>query len=330
MSERTRVPSPGEKGGKNEPDAAHIAHIEAEIDQTRNAISGDLRSIGERLSPENLKGEAREVMLEAKNIAVETLHEAKDVATNTFREVKDTAMNSVTEKVDELRYNVRRAEQETLGFLRENAIPLALIGVGVSWFVSKQRSERRWQGDYAPRGAGRWRYPEEAAESGRLREGRQALSRAAERTRDMTAQAADRAQHWVEGAEHKVSDVTGRVRDFAGREYDHARELAHEAEHRVSETATRARHYAEREFQEAREFTRNATETHPLAVAAAAVAAGIGVGLLLPQTRRESELLGPPRDRLIDEAKDAVQDWTHTVKETARDMKGTLSGNPSQ
>jgi vacuolar-type H+-ATPase subunit H len=315
--------------GGQQPDAAtdsvKVAQIEAQIDQTRNAISGDLRSIGERLSVEHLKEEASEVMLEAKNRAVETLHEAKDMATSTFREVKDDAMNTVSAKVDELRGNVRRAEQETLGFLRENAVPLALIGVGVSWFISKQRSQRdRWEGSYAPRGNGRWRYPEEERDA--MGDVRQGASRLAERARDVTSRASEQAQHWAEGAEHRVSDTTGRVREFAGREIEHARDLAQQAERRVGETAAMARDYAERELRQARELTRNAAETHPLAVTAAAVAAGIGVGLMLPQTRRESEILGTQRDRLVDGAKEAVQDWTQTAKETARDMKGSLTG----
>jgi ElaB/YqjD/DUF883 family membrane-anchored ribosome-binding protein len=323
MTDRTTHVSVGEQP-EAATDSAKVAQLEAQIDQTRNAISGDLRSIGERLSVENLKGEASEVMLEAKNRAVETLHEAKDVATSAFRDVKDDAMNTVSAKMDELRGNVRRVEQETFGFLRDNAVPLALIGIGASWFVSKQRERRnRWDGGYAPRGNGRWRYPEERDAMGDVRQG---ASRLVERTRDLTSRAGDQAHQWAEGAEQRVSETTDRVRDFAGREFEHARDLAHQAERRVGETASMARDYAERELRQAREFTRNATETHPLAVTAAALAAGIGVGLMLPQTRRESELLGTRRDRLVEGAKEAVQDWTHTAKETARDMKGSLTG----
>jgi hypothetical protein len=268
-------------------------------------------------------------MLEAKNVAVETMHEAKNVATSTFREVKESAVDTVSAKVGELRDNVRQAEQDAFGFLRENAVPLALIGVGVTWFMSNRRSrDRDWDGSYRLRGEGRWRYPEEQGHHP-LDEARTGLSRVAEGTRELTSQAKERAQHWVEDAEHRVGDVAGRVRGFAEREAGQVREAAHDAEHRLGEAAERARHVAERELREAREFSRHATENHPLAVSAAAVAAGICVGLMLPATRREREVLGRPRDRLVGEAKGAVQDWTQAAKEAARDVKSTLSGSAS-
>lgn len=321
-------PRTGFKPG-DEKDEKDIAEIEAQIDQTRNAISGDLRTLGERLSPEHLKEEAREVMLEAKNVAVETMHEAKNVATSTFREVKESAVDTVSAKVGEIRENVRQVERDAFGFLRENAIPLALIGAGVTWFMSNRRGrDRQWDGDYHLRGEGRWRYPESRGVHP-LDEARHGFSRVAEGTREMTSQAKERAQHWVEDAEHRVGDVADRVKSFAEREAEHARETAHDVEHRLGEAADRARHVAARELREARRFSRQATEDHPLAVGAAALAAGICVGLMLPSTRHEREMLGPQRDRWMGEAKDTVQDWTHTAKEAARDVKSTLTGGAS-
>jgi hypothetical protein len=209
-------------------DPADIAAMEAEIDQTRNAISGDLRTLGERLSPDHLKEDAKEVIGEAKNRAVETLQEAKNVATSTFQEVKDNAMDTVNAKVDDVRRNVRRAERETVDLLRQNAVPLALIGVGITWFLSNRRSRNgRWDGEYGPAGHGRWRYPPDPRES-RSRvfdDVREGASRAAGGAQEFTEQARERAGRWVEGAEHSVSDVAGRARGFAapGRAKDRGR-----------------------------------------------------------------------------------------------------------
>jgi hypothetical protein len=317
-------------GGETGPD--EITKIEAELDQTRSAITGDLRTLGERLSPEHLKQEAKEVMTEAKQVAVETLQEAKEVATSTFREVKESAIETVNEKVGALRDNVRDVEREAVGFVKQNAVPLALIGVGVAWFLSNRRSEdRRWDGGYAPRGRGQWRYPEAPEENlGRARSG---LARAGDTTRDYAQRTQARARSWADDAEHKVGDVAGRVRDFAQHEADGARNLAHDARDKAYETGQRARDFAGRELDQARQLSRRTVETHPLAVGAAALAAGVCVGLMLPETRRESELLGPQRDRLLEGAKQAVStakeaigDLQHTAKDTARDVKSSLSG----
>jgi ElaB/YqjD/DUF883 family membrane-anchored ribosome-binding protein len=325
-----RPPAPVSFSDEKPKDPADIAKIEAEIDHTRNAISGDLQTLGERLSPQRLKEEAKEVMTEAKNVAVETLHEAKNVATSTFREVKDNAIDTVSTKVDEFRDDVRAVEHEAIDFVRENAIPLALIGVGVAWFISKRRSrDERWDGRYAPRDQGRWRYPAREPtrrEEGPLDDARDGLARAAETTREYGARAKHRARDWVDGAERQVGDVAGQVRDFAEREVEEARGVARNASQKLSHAAQQARDSAGRELRHAREVTRRTTESHPLAVAAGAVAAGVFVGLVIPETRRESELLGPERERWVDDAKEAVHGLAQTAKQTARDVKNSLSG----
>lgn len=334
---QSKPPAGTASAGTDEKDPAQIAKIEADIDQTRNAISGDLRTLGERLSPGHLKEEAKQVMTEAKNVAVETLHEAKNVATSTYREVKDDAMETVSAKVNEFRDDVRSAEREAMGFVRDNAVPLALIGVGVAWFLSNRRSrEARWDGGYRPRDYGRWRYPESEGSHHAVDDARDGVYRAAGTTRELGQRAKERAKDWVDGARHEVSDRAGQARDFAEREMHEVRGMARDAQERLGQATTRAGEVAQRELRHARDVSRRTVESHPLAVAAAATAAGVCIGLLIPETQREDELLGPHRERLLGEAKGAlreakgaVQDLTHTAKDTARDVKNSLSGATS-
>lgn len=324
--------APTTPGGSAE-NAPQIAKIEAEIDQTRSAISGDLRTLGERLSPENLKAEAKEVMTEAKNVATETLHEAKDIATSTFHQVKEDAMDTVSAKVDEFRDSVRNVEHEAVGFLRENAAPIALIGVGVAWFLSNRRSrDEQWDGGYRVRGSGRWRYPEDE-DRHPMDDARNGMYRAAGRTREASHSAGQRARRLASEARHEVSGRAQQARHFAEHELDDVRGMARDARDRLERTTYRARDSAQRELRRARELSGQTLESHPLAVAAAAVAAGACIGLLLPETRREDELFGPQRERLMDDArqvmrdaKGAARDVSHSAKEVARDLKNGLSG----
>lgn len=328
-------PNGSDPKGTDPNDPAKLAQIEADIDQTRSAIAGDLRTLGERLSPENLKQEAKEVMHEAKNVATEALHEAKNVATSTYREVKNDALETVSAKVDEFRDNVRSVEYEAIDFVRANAVPLALIGIGAAWLYSGRRSSNaRWEGQYRPRGSGRWSYPQRDGRH-RVDDARESISRAAGTTREVGQHARERARDWVEGAEQQLQDATGQVRQFAERELDEARGAAHDAQERIGRAATRARDAAGRELRHAREVSRQTVDSHPLAVAAAAAAAGVCVGLLIPETQREDELFGARRERLFGEAKQVVRDakgaaldLTSTAKETARDVKSSLRGTP--
>jgi len=323
MTQQNESSAQGAEG--NEDRSASLAELEAEIDQTRNAISGDLRTLGERLDPAHLKAEAKEVIVEAKNVAVDTLHEAKNVATDTFREVKESAVATVNEKVDELRENVRVAERQTLSFLRHNAVPLALIGIGVSWFVAnRNRRESRWEGEYR-------RMPDDWSYDSRGRDrpdpARQQASRLAGGAREAATQARERAGRWVDDAGQRVQGAAGQVRDYAQRELEHAGQSARHAEQKVTEAAHRARDFASREFDHARDYTRDMSEAHPLALGAAAVAAGIGIGLLLQSTEPEQRLLGESKERLLGDAKGAARDIAQTAKHAAREVKETLAGS---
>ena len=48
-------------------------------------------------------------------------------------------------------------------------------------------------------------------------------------------------------------------------------------------------------------------ETNPLVLGAGAMAAGIFLGLMLPATRREDELMGETRDSLLEQAGEIVR-----------------------
>jgi hypothetical protein len=59
-------------------------------------------------------------------------------------------------------------------------------------------------------------------------------------------------------------------------------------------------------------------DQNPLAVGAVALAAGIGVGLLVPTTTREDELFGERRDELVDRMKDKAQQVGQVAAQSAR------------
>ena len=94
----------------------------------------------------------------------------------------------------------------------------------------------------------------------------------------------------------------------------------------VQEQASELGHEAQAQVQRARGFLERALEENPLALGAAAVAAGAAVGMLVPESRRENELLGDARAAVQGQIAERAEQFTEkaeqvmqAVQETAKD-----------
>ena len=123
-----------------------------------------------------------------------------------------------------------------------------------------------------------------------------------------------RAKDRVAEIAHDARDTMGDLADRAHEAMSETRARAREKAHALRERAGRGSHRVEDRFE-------SALRDNPLAVGAAAAALGLAIGLTAPSTRRESKLMGPVRDRLIDRAKHATQDASHKVRDVAAHVK---------
>lgn len=81
--------------------------------------------------------------------------------------------------------------------------------------------------------------------------------------------------------------------------------------------AGQAQHQASRSSESLQEMI----ERNPLSMGVLAAGFGAALGLILPETGRENQLLGPPRDRVVEMARDKVSDIARDkVSEIARAM----------
>jgi ElaB/YqjD/DUF883 family membrane-anchored ribosome-binding protein len=111
-------------------------------------------------------------------------------------------------------------------------------------------------------------------------------------------------------AKSSVSDRAGSAREFTSEKWQSARE-------RTSDYASRARARAS----DARYRAAERYDANPLTGALVGLATGALLGLLLPRTSRENQLLGETRDRLADAAKQAARAAADTAKQQL-DEKG--------
>ncbi len=149
-----------------------IESAEASAEAARNRIEGELQALGDKLTPEHIK---EEIKTDAKEAVVQ----AKDVA---------------LEKVSEVKESVTDVGRSTLQFAERNPIPLALIGAGIGWLLaSRSRGGRLYR-----RGPGV--YSGETRERAIVPRVEEMMHEGAEKTRHLRSQARDRMTRWGRGS----------------------------------------------------------------------------------------------------------------------------------
>lgn len=292
-------------------------HIRRQIDYTRAQMTTTINEIGERLSPDNLIQQAKSSVKEA------TVGRMKDMSYQANRKVEGMSAG--------------------LGqTVRENPLPVALIGLGLGWLLLADRGKRdeMRMGEYPYRAAG-YRYYEGDNNGGQreghmLDEARRRAGQAVDTVQDSASELGERISDTTQRMGESVSERAGmvqeraaqlgeRISDTTHRVGETVSERAEMVQNRVSDAAMRTRGEAERLSNEARwraqagiEQTRQTfwqtMEQNPLALGAVVLIAGAAIGAAIPSTEYENRLMGEQRDRLMDEAKTRAQDVVGRVR----------------
>lgn len=232
--------------------------IEREIEETRARMSNNIDELGDRLSPDNLKHEAKSAIR----------HAAQDAVSN----VGDQA---------------RRTGSRLVDAIRENPLPVIAFGAGVTWLLT-QRSNSDISGDQMARYAYTGPDRRQGWEKGSGIKGRVGEA--------------------VSGVKESVSEVASGIkgRGLTGRAQERVGELGGQARRQTQRIKTNLEH--------------TATE-NPLMLAIGATVAGLVLGLLLPGTERENEMMGPARDQLMDRAEKTAERVKDAATEAGREVK---------
>ncbi|HXE58452.1 MAG TPA: DUF3618 domain-containing protein [Gemmatimonadales bacterium] len=190
------------------------AEIEAEIEQTRQRMSENIEAIGQKLSPEHLKQQAKDALSDAGEAVTESMRGAASAVGERAREFGESAVEVI----------------------RRNPIPAAAVGIALAWLLMRtargDRTEeaRGFRDDLTGREPGHG--PSYAlsgsepaareAQGGGVREG---ASRVAGRTGELASQARERAGELASQARERVSRLGEATRHQARRAGEGARHL---------------------------------------------------------------------------------------------------------
>jgi hypothetical protein len=291
------------------PEGAQDVHaLRAEIERTRTEIGETLQAIEERLMPSHLAARAAET---ARGRAARAM---------------ESAMSGATETANDLARHTRDAA-------RGHPIPAALIGIALGYLVYRMatRSGATYESPES------WGESEEDVDYGEYgwTSRRSSSVMATMRGNPLPAALIAVGLGWLvrnvrgggaprwpepaggetghtEGEEHGWAGVnpgawSGTAHEMAGAARQRMRQTGHQLSHRSGQVARMMRE-------------------HPLPFGIAALAVGAAVGVSVPGTRTEDELLGSARDAMADRAREARD----SVVERARAMAGGETGTGTE
>jgi ElaB/YqjD/DUF883 family membrane-anchored ribosome-binding protein len=319
------------------------ASIRAEIEQKRTDISDTLNEIQERLTPRNLVSQAT--------------GSVRDATNSRIRQVRGAATGAATQVASTTRRAAVRTAEQAREHPWSAAAAVAGVGAAAWWLATRSPGRDGWDYDdyseeslYADEnfalsegnaGLG------SALKTGTLPV---VLSGVAvgywlwRRNRGGSAIQADGEldydASWNEGTYGSAGADAGSYRSFEGdRRWRDEGSLASEGRFRQawSDAATRAREAAAAAGERTREVANRAqqrltdggrqmasqverwVDENPLAAGAAALLAGLAIGLAVPESNRERRLMAGPRRKLITRAQQAGRDAVGRARQTVVD-----------
>ena len=278
--------------------------IRAQIEETRSQMGETIDAIQEKLSFQNISEQVKEQVSEHINSAIETAKDTVYGATIGNLGKAGKFMQNIGKEI---------SKTEAGKFARRNPFPLVLIGLGVGLlayegFGSKSRRTYRYSDyDNDPRNRGH----RDSGTFNTLKSATGKISDTANQAYESVSETTGNALESVKGA---ANSAYGTVTDKANKAYSTVSDYAGTAYEKAGEYGTQARETYDYYLEE-----------NPLAVGAVALAVGAAIGLAIPATRYENEVMGEYSQQLLDKAQTAAGDLVERVKEVAAEAKTTLS-----
>jgi len=276
--------------------------IQAEIEATRADMSQTINAIQDRLNPETLKEQAREMVHDA------TVGRAQEAVSN----VSDRAQQMV-------------GNNTIVETIRQNPIPAALAGVGLGWlwmnrskrwhtepyYYQPRRQTTQNEGQYYSPGFQRYQQREERYMA-QQQSGGGRFSGVADSAGSAFGAVQSGAGLAVGSMQETAGAALGSVQEGAGQAFGTVQDSAGQLAGQVGQWGSQAQQKADQMISE-----------NPVPLGLIALGLGFAVGMMLPETEKERALMGEQRDQLLEKAQQKSQEVVQKVQSVAQDMTDT-------
>lgn len=311
-SEVEKVIAPAATGTADEPE-----QIREQIEQTRSQMSETINAIEEKLSFANLSNQVSEQFSSAVETAKTAAYDAALKKAEKIMKKVNTGLSEVSETAGEVgTYVVESA--------RRNPLPFVLIGLGLGMFVVQRsigggsvvgngKSKKNKSNYKSNAGNSTFRQIADTGSS--------AFSTAQKKVGDAASSAYDTVSSAAGTAYDSVSNVTGSA-------YEGVSNAASSAYQGVSNFASSTGDQFQNVAKKAQQQYADTLEENPLALGAIALAVGAVVGMAIPGTEYEDNLMGETRQNLVQTVEDSARDAFSKVQEAAGEFVQTArAGN---
>lgn len=343
--------------------------LRSDIEATRLDMSETVDAIQAKLSPQNVQETAEQITERAKKAALDVAEQttervkqaALDVSEQVTEKVKttvnqlkneikseihDATVGRIERMVDNVRDTTGNASASLIELVSANPIPAALVGIGVAWlFMSKSngngnnsnnKNQRYYSG---PSGNQGWNggsnfYANDSngygnsfqQKSGQVMDSvSEAASNVKRKAGEVVDNVTEAAGSMKDNVKEKAGELVNQAQSQVGQLTDRVQTQAHQLTDRVQ---TQAHQVVDR--------SQSMLENNPLMTSALALTLGAAVGLLLPETQRENELMGEARNKFLgqvsevahttmDKAQKAATEALQNIDDKAQEKLGTNS-----
>lgn len=206
--------------------------------------------------------------------------------------VREATVGRVEEAVETAGETARGLSDMVMETIRQNPIPAAVAGIGLAWLWKNRASGGNGSSEYPYRPAGyRGAYGGSAYYGGPPSAG--GIGQKAGDTAEGVGQTLSETAGTVGQA---VGDVTGNVGQTAGEVVQRGQYAAREAGIQFREML----------------------DSNPLALGVVALGAGAALGVMVPETQREQELLGDTREKVMEAVQQKTSETMDKVERVAQ------------
>ncbi len=302
---------------------ADVDQLVTEIEVTRVEMSSTVEQIGDRLDPKNIMADAKETVREA-----------------TVGKVEQMA-NTAGEMVSNAGQTAQEAGTGLVQTIKKNPLPAAMAGIGLGWLAMSARSNqskggsgaRVTQAHYAGDQYATGQYAGDQYATGQYGGGQYGGAwdtssmgssggqGAGQQVGDKLGQVGDTAGQVVGNVQQTAGQVVGQVGDTAGQVVGTVGQTAGQVANQVGQTATQGAQQVQSVARQVGDNAGRMFQENPIAVGAVAVALGTAVGMALPATRAERNVLGQASGQVLQKAETAASDALSQVEDQAREVE---------